>query len=141
VDLARVSPFGRARIEVHRALAYARHPTEPHRARTWHALEALDAVHDVLLSDTDTPRPERVWWLDDAAFLRSWQAEVLRSLAIPDLAVPVFRSALIVAAEEDVRELPFLQAGPRGGRGSGGWSRGGRRRGHPCGRARQDGRR
>jgi hypothetical protein len=111
VDLARMSPFGRARIEVHRALAYARLPAEPHGARTRQALEALDAAHDVLLSDTDTPRPEWVWWFDDAAFLRSWEAEVLRSLVIPELAVPVFRSALIVAAEEDVRELPFLQAG------------------------------
>jgi len=109
-DLTRTSAYGRARIEVHRALAFARLESHSFRARTTQALTALDAAREALRSPQD-PRPDWVWWSDDAAYVTSWEAEVLRSLAIPDLAVPVFRSALLTAAHDDVRESPFLQAG------------------------------
>lgn len=111
VDLASLSPFGRVRVEVHRALAVARLPGEPHGHRTSSALEALGAAHEALASAPPHARPEWVWWTDDGGFLRTWEAEVLRSLEMPELAVPAFHAALATAATEDVREMPFLQAG------------------------------
>lgn len=36
---------------------------------------------------------------------------MLRSLVIPNVAIPVFRDAVVAATMEDNRELPFLRAG------------------------------
>lgn len=113
IDVARLSPYGQARTEVHRALSLARLEVETPQVRTKAALDALDVAHEALLGDAGPgdARPSWVWWSDDAGFLASWRAEVLRSLNLPRLAVPTFRSALAVAAIEDNRERPFLQAG------------------------------
>jgi hypothetical protein len=112
VGTRQLSPHARARVEVHRALASARHLTDPSHLRARQAFVALERARIALLDEAPgTERPLWVWWRDDEAFLLSWEAETLRSLELPKLAEPVFRDILLGRRFEDNRERPFLQAG------------------------------
>ncbi|WP_230688694.1 hypothetical protein [Micromonospora sp. WMMC415] len=112
VDAAKLSHYGRARLEVHRALALARDGGECDRKHAALALKSLDVAREALmLGRTTNARPDWVWWQHDEGFVKTWESEVLRSLVMPHLAVPAFHAAVVTAAHEDVRELPFLRAG------------------------------
>ncbi len=108
-----LTPFGVSRIEVHRALALSGMRSETVHNRARDALYALERTTVALLDTAPMlySRPSWVWWADDEGFIRSWEAEVLRSLVVPTIAVPVFRDAVSFASIEDHRERPFLQAG------------------------------
>lgn len=108
-----LTPFGVSRIEVHRALALSSMGSDTVRDRARDALHALERTTVALLDTAPMlhPRPSWVWWPDDEGFVRSWEAEVLRSLVVPAIAEPVFRNAVSFASIEDHRERPFLQAG------------------------------
>ncbi len=113
VSYGSLTPYGVSRIEVHRALALTKLRSDTVRNRTKEALDALERTGVALLDTAPRlyPRPPWVWWVDDEGFIRSWEAEVLRSLVVPSIAVPVFRDAVSFASIEDHRERPFLQAG------------------------------
>ncbi|WP_045746137.1 hypothetical protein [Actinoplanes rectilineatus] len=112
IDARRLSPYGRARLEVHRALAYSRQETAAGPVRASSAFRALDIARESLMAaGSHSPRPEWVWWNDDEGFVKSWESEALRSLELPRLAVPAFQQAIVAAGQEDIRELPFLRGG------------------------------
>jgi hypothetical protein len=79
------------------------------------ALGSLNLAAVALLDDGPSmfPRPSWIWWSDDHGFIRSWEAETLRSLT-PAVAEPAFRAAISFASKQDNRERPFLVAGLAG---------------------------
>jgi len=115
INYKRLTPFGISRIEVHRALAIAKSPIHTNRERLKQALGSLNLAAVALLDDGPSmfPRPSWIWWSDDHGFIRSWEAETLRSLT-PAVAEPAFRAAISFASKQDNRERPFLVAGLAG---------------------------
>lgn len=113
INYKHLTPFGISRVEFHRALALARSRILTDRDRLKQALNSLDRAAIALLQDgpRSFPRPSWIWWSDDHGFIRSWEAETLRSLAVPAVAEPAFRNAVSFASMQDNRERPFLEAG------------------------------